>query len=129
MFVYTKGGRAFRHTATYKAYSSSVDRTRKADELFATLRPVTHAPAVWDPILTHNIEHRKDHLVRDGPFVCLPGDDLLCQGLTPHVSSAVMVLTSVFEIRKANEPFATLRLLTHTPAVWIERVEPRGGGL
>ena len=47
-------GGEFRHTATYNAHSSSVDRTRKADELFATLRPVTHAPAVWDPILTYN---------------------------------------------------------------------------
>ncbi|WP_141694381.1 hypothetical protein, partial [Desulfosporosinus sp. BG] len=58
----------------------------------------------------------------------LPGDDLLCQGLAPQVSSAMKVLTSVFGIRKADELFATLRLITHTPAVWIERVEPRRFG-
>ncbi|WP_242833066.1 DUF1835 domain-containing protein [Desulfosporosinus acidiphilus] len=27
--------------------------------------------------------------------------------------------------RKADELFATLRLVTHSPATWIERVEPR----
>jgi len=42
---------------------------------------------------------------------------LLSQGLAPQVSSALE--------RKADEPFATLRLMTHTPAMWIERVEPR----
>ena len=36
---------------------------------------------------------------------------LLSQGLAPQVSSALE--------RKADEPFATLRLVTHTPAVWI----------
>ncbi|SDH37855.1 hypothetical protein SAMN05443529_112145, partial [Desulfosporosinus hippei DSM 8344] len=53
----TKGRRAFRHTASYNAYSCSVDPTfpgampqvssaleRKADEPFATLRLVTHTP-------------------------------------------------------------------------------------
>jgi len=43
----------------------------------------------------------------------------------PQVSSALEVLTSVFGIRKADELFATLRPMTHTPAVWVERVEPQ----
>ena len=33
------------------------------------------------------------------------------EGLAPQVSSALE--------RKANEPFATLQLVTNTPAVWI----------
>ena len=42
---------------------------------------------------------------------------LLSQELALQVSSALE--------RKADEPFATLRPITHTPAVWIERVEPQ----
>ena len=41
-----------------------------------------------------------------------------------QVSLALEVLTSVFGIRKADELFATLRPVTHSPAVWIERVNP-----
>ncbi|WP_407305794.1 spore germination protein [Desulfosporosinus sp. SB140] len=50
------------------------------------------------------------------------GWDLLCQGLAPQVSLALE--------RKADEPFATLRLMTHSPAVWILnfRVRDTKGG-
>ena len=79
--------------------------------------------------MTHNAKHRKGHLVRDSLFVCLPGDDLLSQELALQVSSALKVLTSVFGIRKPDEVYATLRLITQSPAVWIERVEPRCFGI
>ena len=49
---------------------------------------------------------QKDHL-KDGLSACLPGDDLLSQNPAVQVSSALEVLTSVFEIRKGIVyPFA-----------------------
>ena len=59
-------------------------------ELFATLRLITHTPAMWirtggTPGLHFLIntcnEHKNDYLVRDSHFACLPGDDLLSQEL------------------------------------------------
>jgi len=64
-----------------------------------------HAPAVWDPILTRNVNTEKDYLVRDSPFRLLPGDDLLSQELALQVSSALKVLTSVFVYTKSGRAF------------------------
>ena len=88
----------------YRRATHPKERLRGEGELFATLRPVTHTPAVWDPILAQNTKHRKDYLVRDSLFACLPGDDLLCQGLAPQVSSALEVLTSVFGMGTGGTP-------------------------
>ncbi|WP_207647269.1 hypothetical protein, partial [Desulfosporosinus sp. BG] len=113
----TISGRAYRHTASRNKFSCSVDpeRVEPRPQSFQSFHSLHKS---------YFHEHRKDYLVRDSLFACLPGDDLLCQGLAPQVSSALKVLTSVFGIRKADELFATLRPETHTPAVWIERVEP-----
>ena len=81
-------GRDYRHTATYNEHSSSVDRTG------GTLTRRSHSIT----------EHRKDYLARDSLFACLPGDDLLSQGLAPQVSSALEVLTSVFEMGTGGTP-------------------------
>ena len=37
-------------------------------------------------------------------LLCLPGDDLLSQGLAPQVSSALEVLTTVFEMGTGGTP-------------------------
>ena len=91
----TKSGRAFRHTATCNAHSCSVDRTGVTPVLC---------------LVFSIINTEKDYLARDSLFRLLPGDDLGSQGLAPQVLSALE--------RKADELFATLRPVTHAPAVW-----------
>ncbi|WP_128751450.1 hypothetical protein [Desulfosporosinus sp. HMP52] len=91
------------------------------------------------------IRHRKNYLVRDSSFACYLAITYFPRGYAPSIigpgtkggrafrhiatrdaySLQCGFLTSVFGIRKADELFATLRPITHSPAVWIERVEPR----
>ena len=135
------------------ALQVSLALERKADEPFATLRPVTQTPAVW--ILNFRVqyyEHRKATSLEIAfslvylamtyfPRSLRSKHTPECGFLTSvfeytkggrafrHTASTQLQqcgsLTSVFGIRKADELFATLRPITHTPAVWIERVEPR----
>ena len=79
-------------------------------------------------------------------FACYLAICLLCPELAPQVSlglerkadepfATLRLITQTpaawilnfrvrVYIRKADEPFATLRLITKTPAVWVERVDP-----
>ena len=84
---------------------------RKPDEVYATLQPKTHSPAVWMLGTLARLRARssiiyteKTILLEIVSSLCLPGDDLLSQDPAVQVSSALEVLTSVFEMGTGGTP-------------------------
>ncbi|WP_045577378.1 hypothetical protein, partial [Desulfosporosinus sp. I2] len=67
------------------------------NEPFATLRLVTHTPAVW--ILNFRVRYTKNTIVSGGHY-----------RRATHPKGT---------LRGEGELFATLRLIRHSPAVWI----------
>ncbi len=106
------------NTISTKASGGGFRRaTNPRDSLRGEVRAFRHAASsdafscsVGLNFLASFIKQATDYLY-GSLLLVLPGDDLLSQGPAPQVLSALE--------RKADEPFATLRPHTHTPAVWI----------
>ncbi|MCO5387106.1 MAG: hypothetical protein NHB14_16590 [Desulfosporosinus sp.] len=141
----------FAEAAIPKEYLSALDEYRQAThpkgrlrgegKLFATLRLVTHSPAMWirtggtpDPsILVYSMTKHRETISLEIVSLFLPGDtkggrafrhtathdEFSCR--VDSTFPGAMLQVSLALERKADELFATLRLTTHTPAVWLPK--------